>query len=97
MVAGEASDQAPARLLAYRDPDTFGRLIDRLVQASTDYLVGQFRAGAEVVQIFDTWAGVLSPEQFDRWCIAPTQKIVEGVRRKMAPAEIIGFHAVQPR
>ena len=63
MVAGEATpDQAPARLLAYRDPDTFGRLIDRLVQASIDYLVGQLKAGADVVQIFDTWAGVLAPE-----------------------------------
>ena len=81
MVAGEATpDQAPARLFAYRDPDNFARLIDRLVQASIDYLVGQLKAGAEVVQIFDTWAGVLGPEQFERWCIAPTQKIVEGVR-----------------
>jgi uroporphyrinogen decarboxylase len=92
MVAGEATvDQAPARLLAYRDPDTFGRLIDRLVQASIEYLVGQLMAGAEAVQIFDTWAGVLGPEQFERWCIAPTQKIVEGVRRQVGNAKIIGF------
>ncbi|HEY6023138.1 MAG TPA: uroporphyrinogen decarboxylase [Pseudolabrys sp.] len=92
MVAGEATpDQAPARLLAYRDPDTFGRLIDRLVAASIDYLVGQLKAGAEVVQIFDTWAGVLGPDQFERWSIAPTQKIVEGVRRQVGDAKIIGF------
>jgi len=92
MVAGQATpDQAPARLLAYRDPDTFGRLIDRLVQASIDYLVGQLKAGAEVVQVFDTWAGVLGPDQFERWCIAPTQKIVEGVRRQVGNARIIGF------
>jgi uroporphyrinogen decarboxylase len=92
MVAGEATvDQAPARLLAYRDPDTFSRLIDRLVQASIEYLVGQLMAGAEAVQIFDTWAGVLGPEQFERWCIAPTQKIVEGVRRQVGNAKIIGF------
>ena len=92
MVAGEATpDQAPARLLAYRDPESFERLIDRIVQASIEYLVGQFEAGAEVVQIFDTWAGVLGPEQFERWCIAPTQKIVEGVRRQVPAAKIIGF------
>jgi len=92
MVAGAATpDQAPARLFAFRDPENFSRLIDRLVQASIEYLVGQLTAGAEVVQIFDTWAGVLGPEQFERWCIAPTQKIVEGVRRRMPNAKIIGF------
>ncbi len=92
MVAGEATpDQAPARLFAYRDPVGFGRLIDRLVEGSIEYLVGQLNAGAEVVQIFDTWAGVLSPEQFDRWCIQPTEKIVAGVRRQVPGAKIIGF------
>jgi len=92
MVAGEATpDQAPARLLAYRDPKSFEWLIDRIVQASIEYLVGQFKAGAEVVQIFDTWAGVLGPDQFERWCIAPTQKIVESVRAQVPAAKIIGF------
>jgi uroporphyrinogen decarboxylase len=92
MVAGEATpDQAPAREFAYRDPDNFARLIDRLADASIDYLVGQLKAGAEVVQIFDTWAGVLGSDQFDRWCILPTQKIVEGVRRQVPRARIIGF------
>ena len=92
MVAGEATpDQAPARLFALRDPVGFGRLIDRLVDGSIEYLVGQLKAGAEVVQIFDTWAGVLSPEQFDRWCIQPTEKIVAGVRQQIPGAKIIGF------
>jgi len=92
MVAGEATpDQAPARLFAYRDPDNFQKLIDRLVQGSIDYLVGQLKAGAECVQIFDTWAGVLGPEQFARWCIEPTRKIVSGVRAQIANAKIIGF------
>src|SRR5476651_1087673 len=92
MVAGEATpDQAPARLFAYRDPETFARLIDRLVQASIEYLVGQLKAGVEVVQIFDTWAGVLGPEQFERWCIEPTRAIVAGVREKITDAKIIGF------
>lgn len=92
MVAGEATpDQAPARLFAYRDPAAFAVLIDRLVQGSIEYLVGQLKAGAEVVQIFDTWAGVLGPEQFERWCIEPTRAIVAGVRAQVPDAKIIGF------
>jgi len=92
IVAGHATpDQAPARLFAHRDPESFSRLIDRLVDASIDYLGKQLEAGADCVQIFDTWAGVLGPEQFDRWCIAPTQKIVEGVRKRVPRARIIGF------
>jgi uroporphyrinogen decarboxylase len=92
MVAGEATpDQAPARLFAHRDPQGFSLLIERLVQASIEYLVGQLKAGAEVVQIFDTWAGVLGPEQFDRWCIEPTRAIVSGVREQIPGAKIIGF------
>jgi uroporphyrinogen decarboxylase len=92
MVAGHATpDQAPARLFAHRDPETFSRLIDCLADASIEYLAKQLQAGADCVQIFDTWAGVLGPEQFDRWCIVPTQKIVEGVRRRVPRAKIIGF------
>jgi uroporphyrinogen decarboxylase len=92
MVAGEGTpDQAPARLMAYRDPDTFARLIERLVTASIDYLVGQLEAGAECVQIFDTWAGVLPPDEFVRWSIAPTQRIVEVVRKRVRGAWIIVF------
>ena len=92
MVAGQGtSDQAPARLLAHRNPDLFGRLIRRLTEASIDYLVGQLEAGAECVQVFDTWSGVLSPEQFSRWCITPMQNIVSGVRAEIPDAKIIGF------
>jgi uroporphyrinogen decarboxylase len=92
MVAGEATlDQAPGRLFALRDPENFAKLIDRLVAASVAYLVGQFKAGADAVQIFDTWAGVLGPEQFQRWSIEPTQRIVAGVREMVPDARIIGF------
>ncbi len=92
MVAGRGTpDQAPARIFAYRHPETFATLIDRLVGASIDYLVRQFQAGVDAVQIFDTWAGVLAPEEFARWCIAPTQRIVAGVRGKIPGAKIIGF------
>ncbi|HWK94569.1 MAG TPA: uroporphyrinogen decarboxylase [Pseudolabrys sp.] len=92
MVAGEGtSDQGPARLFAYRDPENFKRIIDRLVQGSIEYLVAQLNSGADCVQIFDTWAGILPPEQFDRWCMEPTERIVTGVRAQVPGAKIIGF------
>lgn len=92
IIAGEGTpDQAPARMFAYRYPDAFARLIDVLSEASVRYLVGQLKAGAECVQLFDTWAGVLPPEEFERWCIAPARRIVEGVRHAVPGAKIIGF------
>jgi uroporphyrinogen decarboxylase len=92
MVAGQGTEeQAPARMLAYRDPDGFQTLIDRLVTASTDYLVRQFEAGVDAVQVFDTWAGSLPPAEFDRWCVEPMARIVAGVRARRPGARIIGF------
>jgi uroporphyrinogen decarboxylase len=92
MVAGRGIEgQMPARLFAYRDPDGFQRLIDILVQASASYLIRQLKAGVDAVQIFDTWAGVLAPEEFHRWVIEPTAKIVAAVRREVPFAKIIGF------
>jgi uroporphyrinogen decarboxylase len=92
MVAGHGTpDQAPARMFAYREPEAFTRLLETIADASIGYLVGQLRAGAEVLQIFDTWAGVLPPHEFERWCIAPTRRIVEGVRKQVPGAKIIGF------
>src|SRR5690242_3169699 len=76
MVAGEGTpDQAPARMLAYRHPDAFTKIIDMLVDSSIEHLVGQLKAGADCVQIFDTWAGVLPSREFLRWSIAPTSRI----------------------
>jgi uroporphyrinogen decarboxylase len=92
MVAGRGTpDQAPARTLAYGDPKAFGRLIDRLVEASVEYLVRQFQAGADAVQIFDTWAGTLPPGEFQRWCVDPVARMVKGVRAAVPNAAIIGF------
>jgi uroporphyrinogen decarboxylase len=92
MVAGRGTpDQAPARVLAYREPQAFARMTDILVAASSRYLVGQLRAGADAVQIFDTWAGVLPPAEFARWSVAPTRQIVENVRAEIPDAKIIGF------
>jgi uroporphyrinogen decarboxylase len=92
MVAGQGTpDQAPARMLAYRYPEAFQKIIDVLVDNSVQYLVGQLSAGADALQIFDTWAGVLPPSEFARWSIAPTRRIVDGVRRQVPGARIIGF------
>jgi uroporphyrinogen decarboxylase len=92
MVAGRGTpDQAPARLLAYRDPQAFAMLIDTLVEASSEYLARQLDAGVDAVQIFDTWAGVLAGEDFDRWCIEPARRIVANLRRRRSDAKIIGF------
>jgi len=92
MIAGRGTpDQAPARMFAYREPEAFARVIDILVDVSSLYLVEQIRAGAEAVQIFDTWAGVLPPREFQRWCVEPVARIVENVRRDIPGAKIIGF------
>jgi len=92
MVAGKGTpDQAPARMFAYSQPQGFAALIDILVEASASYLVGQLRAGVDAVQIFDTWAGILPPEQFVRWSIEPTARIISRVRRDIPDAKIIGF------
>lgn len=92
MVAGRGTpDQAPARVLAYREPDAFARMIDILVDVSSRYLVEQLKAGADAVQIFDTWAGVLPPAEFARWSIAPVRTIIENVRRDVPGAKVIGF------
>ena len=92
MVAGRGTpDQAPARLMAYREPHAFARMIDILVAASSRYLAEQLRAGADAVQIFDTWAGVLPPSEFTRWCVEPVRQIIANVRAEIPGAKIIGF------
>lgn len=92
MIAGKGTrDQAPARLFAYRHPDLFSRLIDRLVRASVDYLERQVRAGVEVVQIFDSWAGVLPDSEFDKWCLEPVLSITRQLKARCPGVRIIVF------
>jgi uroporphyrinogen decarboxylase len=92
MVAGQATpDQAAARMMAYGQADAFSKIIDVLVENSIRYLLGQLKAGADALQIFDTWAGVLPPREFARWSTEPTRRIVEGVRKQVPDARIIGF------
>jgi uroporphyrinogen decarboxylase len=92
MVAGRGTpDQAPARLLAYRDPKGFQALIDLIVAASAAYLDRQIEAGVEAVQIFDSWAGVLPAEAFRRWVVEPNARLVAHLRERHPGVPIIGF------
>lgn len=92
MVAGRGTPgQAPAKELARREPEAFHGLIDKLIDASAFYLANQFEAGVEVVQIFDTWAGSLPPDDFERWCVQPTRAIVRKLRSRIPGAKVIGF------
>ena len=92
MIAGcGTADQRPARLFAYRDAGSFAALIDLLVEASASYLVKQFEAGVDAVQIFDSWAGVLPAAEFHRWCVEPVARIATAVRQRIPAAKIIGF------
>ena len=92
MVAGEGSrDQHETRALAYRDPAAFQAIIDAIVSVTVDYLVGQIHAGAEAVQLFDSWAGSLAPAEFERWVIAPNAAIVAALKRRAPHVPVIGF------
>jgi uroporphyrinogen decarboxylase len=92
MVAGRGTpDLAPARLLAYRDPEPFQALIDRLVEAAIVCLGRQIEAGVDAVQIFDSWAGVLSQRQIRRWCFEPLRKIIAGVKARNPGIPVIAF------
>lgn len=92
MIAGKGTpDQAPARLFAYMHPQAFHSLLMQLADISVDYLVGQLDAGADAVQIFDSWSGVLGEEEFSAFAIAPVARIIEGVRARRPGAKIIAF------
>ena len=92
MVAGQGSkDQGAARTMAYSDPEAFGAIIDAIVDATVDYLSAQIGAGVDAVQLFESWAGSLSPAQFERWVIAPNAEIVRRLRARHPGTPIIGF------
>ena len=92
LVAGcGTQNQAPAKELAMGDQVLFGKIVDRLTMAIAEHLIGQLRAGADVVQIFDTWAGMLDPKAYERWCVQPTAEIVAKVRAAIPAARVIVF------
>jgi uroporphyrinogen decarboxylase len=92
MIAGHGTpDQAPARLFAYREPAAFQQLLRVLANHSAAYLIRQIEAGADVVQIFDSWSGVLDDASFDLFCVEPVAEIVRQVRAVYRDVPIIGF------
>ncbi|MCB1721727.1 MAG: uroporphyrinogen decarboxylase [Alphaproteobacteria bacterium] len=88
---GSSKDFLKTKLMSYQEPEKFSALIDLLVEATATYLINQITAGAEAVQIFDSWAGALDAQSFKRWCIKPTRQIVEMVRAAHPHVPIIGF------
>jgi uroporphyrinogen decarboxylase len=88
---GSSRDFAAVKGWAFADPDGFAILIDRLVEATILYLSGQIAAGAEAVQLFDSWAGVLPEAAFRRWVIEPTRRIVTALHERHAGVPVIGF------
>jgi uroporphyrinogen decarboxylase len=92
MIAGKGTpDQAPARLFAYRHPEAFDTLLATLADWSADYLIRQLDAGADAVQIFDSWSGVLDEGMFSRTCVDPVKRMVDRVRAVHPDSKIIGF------
>ncbi len=92
MVAGEGSrDQYETRAMAYADQRGFQAIIDAIVHVTIEYLCGQIAAGAEAVQLFDSWAGSLAPAEFERWVIAPNAAIVGAVKARYPHVPVIGF------
>lgn len=88
---GGSKEFVAVKRWAYGDPEGFGQLIDMLVEATIAYLSRQAEAGAEVLQLFDSWAGVLPEPAFRRWCIEPTRRIVSALKERHPEIPIIGF------
>jgi uroporphyrinogen decarboxylase len=92
MVNGEGSrDQHETRAYAYRDPAAFQAIIDAIVDVTVTYLDGQIKAGAEAIQLFDSWAGSLAPREFEKWVITPNATIVTRLKALHPTTPIIGF------
>jgi uroporphyrinogen decarboxylase len=92
MVEGRGSrDFEAAREFAYRESAAFDRLIALLVEASAEYLIAQINAGADAVQIFDSWAGVLPEGAFERWCVRPVAALIGQVKAAAPGVPVIAF------
>lgn len=92
MIAGHGTtDQTPARLFGFLNPQAMKALLEILADVSAQYLINQAKAGAEVLQIFDSWAGVLDEQCFESFVIEPIKRMVENIRREFPAIPIIGF------
>jgi uroporphyrinogen decarboxylase len=92
MIAGQGSrDQSESRRLGYSDPGRLDSIVERVEAVTFEYLTGQIEAGAEAVQLFDSWSGSLAPAQFERWIIAPTARLVKRLSENYPDVPVIGF------
>ena len=88
---GTSRDFQRVKAWAYRDPQGFAEIIERIAAATFDFIAIQVEAGVEVVQLFDSWAGALSPDGFERWVIEPTKRLVAALKRRFPQVPVIGF------
>lgn len=92
MIAGHGTpDQAPARQFGFRHPQAMADLLAMLADRSAEYLVRQIEAGADAVQIFDSWSGVLDEPSFRAWCVEPVARMVRKLRAVFPDVPVIGF------
>lgn len=92
MIAGQGTpDQAPARLFAYQHRAAFVSLIETLTESCITHLTRQIEAGAEIVQIFDSWAGPLPLAEFEAWCLEPVARITQAIRARFPHVPVIAF------
>ena len=92
MIAGKGTpDQAPAHKLRIEHPAVFDALMDKITEATIDYLSMQIEAGAEVVKIFDSWAGSLPGDAFQKYSVEPARRITSALKAKHPNTPIIGF------
>ena len=88
---GPSRDFQRVKSFSYRDPAGFSALIERIAEATIEFIALQIEGGVEAVQLFDSWAGVLSPDGFERWVIAPTKRLVTALKARFPQIPIIGF------
>lgn len=92
MIAGQGTpDQAPARLFAYQHRAAFEKLIETLTESCITHLTRQIEVGAEIVQIFDSWAGPLPLAEFEAWCLEPVARITQAIRARFPHVPVIAF------
>lgn len=88
---GGSKDYINVKTMAYAQPDLFQELINLITEATSRYLINQIKAGADVVKIFDSWAGVLDEDQFKKWAINPVKQIVQAIKSEFPDVRVIGF------
>ncbi len=92
MIAGRGTpDQAPAHALKDADRATFEAVMERIEAATVEYLSAQVDAGAEVVKIFDSWAGSLTGDDFDRYSVQPARRITAALKSRHPGLPVIPF------